>query len=100
MEKKQIHVTWIQTALYSYIKTEVIYTDIAKDVEQDLILQIMHQRDHCQKGKNIKVIGIMKDELPMKRMKRFAVLRYPYLTDNNDKDKKQKTQKICHKRKT
>ena len=42
----------------------------------------------------------MKDELPMKRMKRFAVLRYPYLTDNNGKDKKQKTQKICHKRKT
>ena len=39
----------------------------------------------------------MKDELDRKTMKRFAALRtktYSYLTDNNNKVKNQKTQKI------
>ena len=38
----------------------------------------------------------MEDELGGKIMKEFATLRakaYSYLTDDNDKDKKQKTQK-------
>ena len=48
------------------------------------------------KGKNENVIGLMKDELGGKIMKEFGSLRaktYSYLTDNNDKDKKQNAHK-------
>ena len=49
------------------------------------------------KGKNKKVIGLMKHELGKKIMKVFATaLRaktYSYLTGNNDEDKKLKAQK-------
>ena len=34
-----------------YIKTEDICADIAKDVEQDLVLQVFNQKDHYLKEK-------------------------------------------------
>ena len=55
----------------------------------------MNQIDHGLKKKK-KVIGLMKDELGVKTMKEFAALRaktYSYLTENNDGDKKPKSQK-------
>ena len=56
------------------------------------------ETDLDQKGKNKKVIELMKDELGGKIMKKFAALRkktYSYLTDNNDEDKKAKDRKKC-----
>ena len=50
------------------------------------------------KGKNERVIGIMKDELSGQIMKEFFGLRakiYSYLKDNNDEDKKSKGTKKC-----
>ena len=50
------------------------------------------------KGKNKKVIGLMKDELGGQIMKQFLGLRaktYSYLKDNNDEDKKAKGTRKC-----
>ena len=50
------------------------------------------------KGKNERVIGIMKDELSGQIIKEFFGLRakiYSYLKDNNDEDKKSKGTKKC-----
>ena len=56
------------------------------------------------KGKNKKVIGLMKGELGGKIQKELAVLRakaYSYLTDKNDKDKASKRhKKVCHSMKS
>ena len=45
----------------------------------------------------------MKDELGEQIMKKCVELKvktYSHLKDNNDKDKKQKGQKACHKKKS
>ena len=55
-------------------------------LEQELTLQIMNQ-----KGKNQKVIGLMKDELGGRIVTKFVGLRvktYSYLIDDGSEDKK------------
>ena len=68
----------------------------------DLILQIIDHRP-LPKGKNKKVIGLMKDELGKKIMKKFVGLRtktYSYLIDGDSEDKKAKSRKKCVIKKT
>ena len=53
------------------------------------------------KGKNKKVIGLMKDKLGWKVITKFVGLKaktYSYLIDNASEDKKAKSAKKCHKK--
>ena len=87
-----------------YMKTEHICTDIARDVERRSDTSNYKFHKPFLKGKNKKVIGLMKDKLGGNVMKEFAALRvkrYNYLSDNRDEDKKAEgTKKMCHKNKT
>ena len=67
--RKPTYVTWIQTTLIVYIKTEVIYSDIAKDVKTRFDAVNYELDRPLPKGKNNKVVGLMKDELGGKIMK-------------------------------
>ena len=60
---------------YVYIKTGDIYLDIAKDVETRFDTSNYELERPLPRGKNKKVIGIMKDELDGKFMVEFATLR-------------------------
>ena len=76
-----------------YIKTDDIYKVIAKEAETKFDTSSYQLNRLFPKGKNKKVIGLIKDELGWKIMKEFAALwarTYSYLTDSNDEDKKAK----------
>ena len=67
-------------------------------LKQDLTIQILKIDRPLPKGKNKKVIGLMKDELGGQIMKEFVGLRarlYSYLRDNNHEDKKAIGTKKC-----
>ena len=75
-----------------------IYKDIAEDIETWFDTSNFEIDSPLPKGKNKKVIGLMKDELGGKIMKEFVGLRaktYSYLKDNNDENKKAKGTKKC-----
>ena len=78
-----------------YMKIEDIYADITKDFKTRFDSSNYELDRPLPKGKNKKVIGLMKKELGDKRLKEFTTLRgktYRYLTDNKDEEKKtQKT---------
>ena len=60
-------------------------------LKQDLTLLNIKQTDSYPKGKNKKVVGLMKDELGGETMKKIVRLRakpFSYLKDNNDEGKK------------
>ena len=72
IKKNQNYVIWIEKTFIVYIKTNDIYKDIAKDVGK-----LYGTSDYIPllKGKNKKVIGLMKYELGGKIVKEFIVLR-------------------------
>ena len=80
------------------IKAEDFYEDIASDVEKRFDTSNYEANRPLPKGKNKKVIGLMKDELEGKIMIEFAALRpktYSYLMDDGNSDKKAKGTKKC-----
>ena len=68
MVNKQNCVIWIQTD----IKTDDIYKDIAEDVETTFGTSNYELDRPLRKGKNIKVIRLMEDELGRKIVKKFV----------------------------
>ena len=86
---------------YSFIvnvKTDDIYKDVSKDIETRFDTSNFEIDRPLPKGKNEKVIGLMKDELGGQIMKELVGLRaktYSYLKDNNDEDKKAKGTRKC-----
>ena len=80
------------------VKTDDIYKDIAEDIETIFDTSNFEIDRPVSKGKNKKVIGLMKDELGGQTMKEFVGLTaktYSYLKDNNDEDKKVKDTRKC-----
>ena len=85
-----------------YIKTNDIYKDIAEDVATRFDTSNYELERPLPKGKNQKVIGLMKDEIRRKILTKFIGRRsktYSYLIDDGSEDKKQKAQNIVIKRK-
>ena len=86
-----------------YIKANNIYKDIAEDVEtrfdtSNYELECNSINKLLTKGKNKKVIGLMKDESGSKIMTKFVGLRakaYSCLIDDDSEDNKGKGTKKC-----
>ena len=80
------------------IKTEHFYKDIANDVGKRFDTSNFEVNRPLPRGKNKKVIGLMKDELGGTIIVEFATLRPKtnlYLTDDFKEDKKAKGTKKC-----
>ena len=81
-----------------YIKTEDIYKDIVEDVETRFDTSNYELDRPLPKGKNKKVIGLIKDELGGKIMIKCVVLRaktFSYLIDNHSEDERARGTKKC-----
>ena len=81
-----------------HIKTDDIYKKIAKDVETRFDTSNYELGRPLPKGKNKKVIRLIKDELSGKIVIKFVGLRartYSYLIDDSSEDKKAKGTKKC-----
>ena len=81
-----------------YIKINEIYKDIAKDIETRFDTSNYELDRPLPKGKNRKVIELMKDKLGGKIMTKFVGLRaksYSYLIDDFSEDKKAKGTRKC-----
>ena len=80
------------------VKTDDIYKDIVQDVETRLDLSNYEIDRPLPRGKNEKIIGLMKEKLGGQIMKEFVGLRaktYIYLKENNNENKKAKDTKKC-----
>ena len=76
---------------YIHKKTDDIYKDVAENVETRFDSSKLNRR--LSKGKNKKVIELMKDEIGVKIMIKFVELRaksYSYLIDKGSEDEKAK----------
>ena len=79
-----------------YIKTDDIYKDIAENVEAKFNTSNYELDRPLTKGKNKKVIELMKDELGGKIMRKFVEIKaktYSYLIDDSSDDKTAKDKK-------
>ena len=94
MVKNQSCVIWIQIVGFNvYIKSDDIYKDIAEDVETKCDTSNYKLDRPLPKGRNKKIIGLIKNELGQKIMTKFVGLRartYSYLIDDGSEDKKAK----------
>ena len=99
MVKKQNCVIWIQI----YIRTDDIYKDIPKYIEtrfdtSNYKLECNSIERPLPKGKNKKVVGLMKNGLGGKIMTKFVWLRaktYSYLIDDGSEHTKTNGTKEC-----
>ena len=85
-------------SLIMNIKTKDFYKDIAQDVEERFDTSNCNVDRPLPKGKNKKVIGLMKDELGGGIITEFVALRpktYSYMTDEFIEMKKAKGTKKC-----
>ena len=85
-------------SLIMNIKTKDFYKDIARDVEERFDTSNYDVDRPLPKGKNKKVIGLMKDELGGGIITEFVALRpktYSYMTDEFIEVKKAKVTKKC-----
>ena len=85
-------------SLIMNIKTKDFYKDIAQDVEKRFDTSNYDVDRPLPKGKNKKVIGLMKDELGGGIITEFVALRhrtYSYITDEFIEMKKSKGTKKC-----
>ena len=85
-------------SLVMNIKAKDFYKDIAQDVEERFDTSNYGVDRPLSKGKNKKVIGLMKDELGGGIITEFAALRpktYSYMTDEFIEMKKAKGTKKC-----
>ena len=85
-------------SLIMNIKTKDFYKDIARDVEERSDTSNYVVDRPLPKGKNKKVIGLMKDELGGGIITEFVALRpktYSYMTDEFIEMKKAKGTKEC-----
>ena len=81
-----------------YIETDDIYKDVADDIETRSDTSDYELDRLLSKGKNKKVIGLIKDELGGKIMKKFIGLRaktFSYLIDHSSENKEAKGTKKC-----
>ena len=81
-----------------YTETDDIYEDIAEDVETEFETSNYELDRPLPKGKNIKLIVLMKDELGGKIMTKFVGLRaktYSYLIHDGSAVKKREGYKKC-----
>ena len=81
-----------------HIKTQDFYKDIADNVEERFDTSIYEVDRPLPKGKNKKVIGLMKDELGGKIMTELCALRprtYSLLMDDDSEAKKTEGTKKC-----
>ena len=74
MTKKQNCVVWRQTVYIVYIKADDISKEIVEDVETKFDTLDYELDRALPKGKNKKVIELMKDELSGKIMTKFVGL--------------------------
>ena len=84
--------------LIVHIKRDDICKSIAEDVETKCDTLNYELNRPLEKGKNKKVIGVMKDELGENIMKEFFGLRaktYSYLDNSSEDKKKIKGTKRC-----
>ena len=89
---------FVTDSFIAHVKADDIYKDIAEDVKTRFDNSNFEIEIPLPKGKNKKLIGLMKDELGGQIMKDFFGLRaktYNYLKDNNDEG----TKKCAIKRK-
>ena len=97
MVKSKI-VSYGQREFHFIHKTDDIYKHIAEDVETRFDTSNYELDRPFPKGKNKKVIGLMKDELGGKIMRKFFALRAKIcsdLIDDGSEDKKAKDTKKC-----